>query len=82
MMASVGYSAARRTLEIEFRSGDVYRYFGVPEKTFRALIASSSKGRFFQANIDGVYDFDRVVSRGSRSPRKQLTKSGVRDRRV
>jgi KTSC domain len=63
MMASVGYSASRRTLEIEFRSGDVYRYFDVPEKEFHALLASASKGRFFQTRISGVYDFERVISR-------------------
>jgi KTSC domain-containing protein len=61
MMASVGYDAKHATLEIEFCTGDVYEYFDVPRGVFRALLASSSKGRFFHAEIDGVYRFEKVT---------------------
>jgi hypothetical protein len=60
MMVSVGYSASRRILEIEFRGGDVYQYRNVAPEVFRALLAAPSKGRFFQRRIDREYEFDRV----------------------
>ena len=44
MMASVGYDAKQATLEIEFRTGDVYDYFDVPRAVFRALLVASSRG--------------------------------------
>ncbi len=61
MMASVGYDAKQATLEIEFCTGDVYEYFDVPRAVFRALLAASSKGRFFHAELDGVYRFEQVT---------------------
>jgi hypothetical protein len=67
MMASVGYDRARKTLEIEFQTGDVYEYLDVPHDVFRALLDATSKGRFFHAEIDGVYGFMQVA----RSPRRR-----------
>jgi hypothetical protein len=47
-IASIGYEAARRELEIEFReSGNVYRYFDVPEEEYVAILAADSKGTYF-----------------------------------
>jgi hypothetical protein len=46
-IASIGYLPARRELEIEFReSGDVYRYFDVPEEEYAAFMAAESKGTY------------------------------------
>jgi KTSC domain len=61
MMASVGYDRARRTLEIEFQTGDIYEYLDVPRDVFRALLNASSKGRFFHAEIDGIYAFTQLA---------------------
>jgi hypothetical protein len=47
-IASFGYDAEKREIEIEFRpSGDVYRYFDVPPKENSTFIAAESKGRYF-----------------------------------
>jgi hypothetical protein len=62
MMASIGYEATRRILEIEFQTGHVYQYLDVPAAVHRALLATSSMGRFFHANIDGVYRHAQVAS--------------------
>ena len=44
---SIGYLPARRELEIKFReSGDVYRYFDVPEEEYAAFMAAESKGTY------------------------------------
>ncbi len=56
-LASVGYDGAGKILEIEFRSGAVYQYVGVPEKVYRELLAADSKGRYFLKNIRGSYEF-------------------------
>jgi KTSC domain len=59
-LTSVGYDAAGRLLELEFASGSVYRYFDVPEFTYRALMHAKSKGQFFQTSIDGKFKFEEV----------------------
>ena len=49
-LASVGFDPATNELEIEFRSGDVYRYL-VPRRVHREMIASHSMGSFFARRI-------------------------------
>jgi len=53
-------------LEIEFRSGAIYRYRGVPTDVYDGLLAAPSKGRFFQSRIRGKFIFERA--RASASP--------------
>jgi len=55
MITALGYDAATAVLEIEFRNGSIYRYFCVKPSDYRDLLASSSKGKFFQARIERVY---------------------------
>jgi hypothetical protein len=46
-IASIGYLAAERELEVEFRaSGDVYRYFDVRAEEYAAFLAAESKGTY------------------------------------
>jgi hypothetical protein len=49
-MRSVGYEARSRILEIEFNSGAVYQYVGVPARTYQQLLAAESKGRYFNGD--------------------------------
>lgn len=60
MMASAGYDASTRTLEIEFVRGGVYQYFDVPPSEHEALLAAPSKGRFFHTRILRVFAYQRV----------------------
>ncbi len=57
---SVGYDPATSTLEIEFNSGGVYQYEGVPELVHDALMSAGSKGSYFHADIKGRYPFKKV----------------------
>ena len=50
-IVDVGYEPATLTLEVGFKPGTVYQYFGVPESTCTNLMNSASKGAFFNANI-------------------------------
>ena len=48
---SIGYSGLRRKLEVEFNSGDVYRYRHVPGRVYKAFKLAPSKGKFLNAEI-------------------------------
>ena len=56
-LRSVGYSPRSATLEVEFTSGDVYRYFDVPIEVFDSLMSAGSLGRYFNARIRDRYRF-------------------------
>jgi hypothetical protein len=50
-LASAAYDPTTCLLELEFRSGALYRYFSVPAFLYRDLLAADSKGRFFNRFI-------------------------------
>lgn len=60
VFSSVGYDADNQMLEIEFISGDVYRYFLVPQRVHRELLAADSPGRYFGAEIRDRYPTEQV----------------------
>lgn len=57
---AIGYEPETRTLEVEFHSGGVYRYSGVPESVYQGLMHSASKGSFFHHHIKDRYPFRHV----------------------
>ncbi len=59
-LVSVGHDAASGTLEVEFKDGSVYQYFGVPSTIFDQLLGASSKGSFFARQIKKRFQFSRV----------------------
>lgn len=66
VLASAGYDAQRRLLELEFHSGAIYRYLDVPEDIFRSLIAAESKGQFFSASIRNKFRSERVKPKAAK----------------
>ena len=50
-LESVGYSKVDEMLEIEFKSGSVYRYYDVEEEVYEGLMDADSHGSFFHYNI-------------------------------
>ncbi len=50
-LASVGYDAQHQILEIGFRDGSVYQYFGVPQRIYAGLMAASSHGHYFDFSV-------------------------------
>jgi len=64
-MRSVGYAAKSRILEIEFDSGAVYQYLGVPARIYEQLLAAESKGQYFNSEIRGVYPYVQVSRSGA-----------------
>jgi hypothetical protein len=57
---SVAYDADSGVLEIEFGSGAVYQYSGVPQEEFDCFMASDSKGKYLNANIAKRYPYSRI----------------------
>lgn len=59
-IAAVGYESATNTLEVEFTSGSVYEYLGVPQEVYDAFMTAESPGRYFAQNVKGAYSFNKT----------------------
>jgi hypothetical protein len=55
MIASIGYDRATQTLELEFKSGAIWQYEGVPQSEYDALMAADSHGSYARSFIIGDY---------------------------
>jgi hypothetical protein len=60
-IASIGYSARKRLLDVEFRSGVVYRYEQVPKTTAAEFLDAESKGRYFMRYIRGKFPYRQLA---------------------
>jgi hypothetical protein len=58
-IASVGYRAHDRVLEVRFRRGAVYQYLDVPEGVFASLLTADSKGRYFNLAVRNSFEYRR-----------------------
>ena len=58
-VASAGYEADSATLYVNFAKGACYRYLNVPEIVFQSLITAESAGKFFAANIQKSFPYER-----------------------
>ena len=52
-------------LEVEFRSGEIYRYFDVPQRTYHQLVQAESKGAYLNLNIRKSFSFKRITQTSS-----------------
>ncbi len=59
-LRSVGYDSSTNTLEIEFNSGGIYQYYGVPLVVYQKLMNAPSHGKYFHAHIKGVYPDTKI----------------------
>ena len=59
-LRSVGYDQQTMTLEIEFKSSGIYRFYNVPEHVYKNLMASSSLGSYFSDNIKEHYRYSKM----------------------
>jgi KTSC domain len=48
-IAAVRYDEKKRTLDVEFREGDTYRYMHVPEFVYREFLKTESAGAYWNA---------------------------------
>jgi hypothetical protein len=47
-------------LDLELRSGAIYRYLGVPATTYEELLRAESKGRYFNQHIRNRFAFAKI----------------------
>ena len=60
-LAAVGHDIVRNILEVEFRTGSIYRYFGVPRSVYDGLMAAASHGSYFDAHVKKAgYRYEKV----------------------
>ena len=62
VLAHAAYDDALAILEVEFRSGIVYRYFHVPQQIYQDLLQAHSKGAYFNRRVRTVFRHARVDS--------------------
>lgn len=62
MANAVGYIQSEQILQIEFQNGEVYQYSGVEAETWEDLNSTNSLGRFFNQEIKGRYECDRIIN--------------------
>lgn len=60
-LSSVNYHPSLQMLEVEFQSGSIYVYFGVPAAIYKALLRAESMGRYFIQHVRNAYRFQRIV---------------------
>jgi KTSC domain-containing protein len=61
VIASVGYAAKKRVLEVEFVSGRIYQYLDVERDTHDAFLKAPSLGTYFNEYIKDEYAFVRIA---------------------
>ena len=59
-LASVMFSPEHNVLEVAFRNGLVYEYFGVPLSLYEQLLAAQSKGAFMHRFIRTRFPYRRI----------------------
>lgn len=59
---AVRYDKANETLQIRFKDSGVYQFEDVPANVYLGFMTSSSKGKFFHANIRGIFQSTRVIT--------------------
>jgi hypothetical protein len=62
ILRSVGYDDSTKILEIEFHSGLVYQYSGVPPKVYKDLMRSSEIGKYFSDKVRTQFRTKQVVA--------------------
>lgn len=60
VIASVAHDPQANVLEVEFRNGRLYEYFGVPHGEYEALLSAESVGKYFNEEIRPRYRSARV----------------------
>lgn len=57
---SIGYEPESKILEIEFHSGGIYQYFGVPASVYQGLMSAASHGKYFHQHVKNVYEYVKI----------------------
>ena len=72
-LVSVGFDDG--ILEVEFKNGDVYRYYGVPSGTYAGLMTAPSKGSYLDRFVKKRnFRYEKIdLTRASRESATKMT---------
>ncbi len=56
----IGYDLNTQMIEVQFKDGNVYQYFDVPQSLYEGLMSASSKGQFLNKEIKVNYRYARL----------------------
>ena len=59
-IVSIGYSSAKKELEVEFIGSGVYCYSDVEKEIYDNFLKSESKGKFVHSQIRGRYRYEKI----------------------
>ncbi len=62
ILRSLGYDESTKILEIEFQTGLVYQYAGVPLKVYRELIRSDEIGKYFTDKVRNRFRTKQIIA--------------------
>jgi hypothetical protein len=54
------YQEQGAVLELEFQSGAIYRYSGVPDPVYQGLLSAESKGQYFNQHIRNHFPYTKI----------------------
>jgi len=60
VLHAASYRDRGALLDLEFRSGEIYRYAGVPAQTYRELLLAESQGRYFNTHIRPRFAYTKI----------------------
>jgi hypothetical protein len=58
----VGYDESSKILEIEFQTGLIYQYLGVPSKVYKDLTSSDAVGKYFSEKIRNQFRTKQMIT--------------------
>jgi KTSC domain len=62
MLSAAAYDHSKQILYLRFRkTGDVYRYFELPDADYQSFLRAESKGRFFRSHIRDHFRYERMA---------------------
>ena len=59
-LSTVAYDAAAQLLQLVFRNGAAYCYFGVPSDVYQDLMSADSMGAYFTRNIRPRFPYQKL----------------------
>ena len=59
-LQAAAYQERPAMLELEFRSGAIYQYLGVPAQIYYELLLAESKGRYFHSHICDRFSHTKI----------------------
>jgi len=59
-VAELGYDSEGQDAYVRFLSGSLYKYKGVPQNEFDALLSAPSIGAYLNRNFKNVYPYERI----------------------